>query len=202
MTSCSAAMIAACPAPSDEPVSTVRDQSSFPLASRNCAPLLASGRGEVLSSLFSRFSMPLGSSTVTRSDDGSRSRISLRMSIAQSAGASFGPRCSRTRRGRLKRDRRLVAVREEDRVIAEAPDSVPSLVNSSGCCSAPGRQKHKQPVDPVRFRGEPHEVVPARPGRGRRVDDRRVVSGADRPPHTPLSARGRAATLPEQARPQ
>ncbi len=193
-TACSAAMIAAWPAPSDEPVITVSGPLRLAAGVEELRPALASGRSaRCASSLLSRFSMLLARSTFTSPTTASPVRISCARRSRSPAGASFGSALVPHPAGRLTRDRRLVAVGEEDRVIAEAPDlgaELLELLRDVG--HAAGRQEHEQPLTRRVFEREPHQVVPARPGRGRRVHDRRV----GRPGSTtctPLSARGRAA---------
>src|SRR5687768_16412059 len=84
-------MIAAWPAPSDEPAITVSDHFGSPLVSRN-SPQPSSGwfAARYWSSLLSRFSMLFARLTSTIDESPSPSSSSNRILIAQSGDAAFG----------------------------------------------------------------------------------------------------------------
>src|SRR6185436_18545101 len=106
----------ASPAPRDAPAITVSDHlGSRALASRNCAQP-SSGKVSLryTSSLFRRFSMLFASSTSTPAED-----LRARVTRARVQRLQLGGPAARRVRGRQRRDRRLVAVGEDDRVIAQ-----------------------------------------------------------------------------------
>src|SRR5687767_14631434 len=89
-------MIAACPAPSDEPAITVSDHFGSPLVSRNWAqPSSGWFAARYWSSLLSRFSMLFARFTLTIGDVSTPLRSSIRILIAHSgdveSGTSLGP---------------------------------------------------------------------------------------------------------------